>query len=220
MDLRALRAVAQPPLFRRGGASVRKDGEPDVREFRTRRHAAGEELVNSPIDRGELEKALSDVTDFERVMARITTGTVNCRDLLGFAQGLRALPLVKSRLSGLESPMLQKLASNIDTMEECARRIEETIVDDPPLTIREGGIIRKGANKDADYLRDIMDGGAGTIAAIEAAEKEATGIRTLKVGYNRVFGYYIEVSKSFIDQVPAHYIRKQTLANCERYITQ
>ena len=186
----------------------------------TRRHAAVEELVNSPIDRGELEKALSDVTDFERVMARITTGTVNCRDLLGFAQGLRALPLVKSRLSGLESPMLQKLASNIDTMEECARRIEETIVDDPPLTMREGGIIRKGANKDADYLRDIMDGGAGTIAAIEAAEKEATGIRTLKVGYNRVFGYYIEVSKSFIDQVPAHYIRKQTLANCERYITQ
>jgi DNA mismatch repair protein MutS len=93
-------------------------------------------------------------------------------------------------------------------------------VDDPPLTVREGGIIRKGANAEADKLRDIMEGGTGTIAAIEAAEKEATGIRTLKVGYNRVFGYYIEVSKSFMDQVPGHYIRKQTLANCERYITQ
>ena len=185
-----------------------------------RRHAAVEVLVSSPIDRGELEQALSQVTDFERIMSRITTGTVNCRDLLGFAQGLRALPMVKARLSGLECPMLQKLAQSIDPMEACAQRIEETIVDDPPLTIREGGIIRKGANADVDYLRDIMDGGAGTIAAIEAAEKEATGIRTLKVGFNRVFGYYIEVSKSFMDQVPAHYIRKQTLANCERYITQ
>ena len=186
----------------------------------TRRHEAVEELVNAPIDRGELEQALAEVTDFERVMARITTGTVNCRDLLGFAQGLRALPMVKARLAGLEAPMLQKLAAGIDTMEEMAQSIEETIVDDPPLTIREGGIIRKGANPDADFLRDIMDGGAGTIAAIESKEKEATGIRTLKVGFNRVFGYYIEVSKSFMDQVPAHYIRKQTLANCERYITQ
>lgn len=186
----------------------------------TRRHTAVEELVNTPINRGELEQALSDVTDFERVMARITTGTVNCRDLLGFAHGLRALPQVKALLSSMEAPMLQKLSEAIDPLEECAQRIESTIVDDPPLTIREGGIIRRGANADADRLRDLMEGGASTIAAIEASEKEATGIRTLKVGFNRVFGYYIEVSKSFIDQVPGHYIRKQTLANCERYITQ
>ena len=116
--------------------------------------------------------------------------------------------------------MLRKLCNQIDGLQDCADLIENTIVDDPPLTVREGGIIRKGANKDADYLREIMDGGSGTIAAIEAAEKEKTGIRTLKVGFNRVFGYYIEVSKSFQDQVPGHYIRKQTLANCERYITQ
>ena len=191
----------------------------DVLEI-TRRHGAVEELVSSTINRGELEQALSCITDFERVMARITTGTVNCRDLLGFAQGLRALPQVKALLAGMEAPMLQKLSDAIDPMEECAARIESTIVDDPPLTIREGGIIRRGANADADRLRELMEGGAGTIAAIEAAEKEATGIRTLKVGYNRVFGYYIEVSKSFMDQVPQHYIRKQTLANCERYITQ
>ena len=186
----------------------------------TRRHGAVEELVAATISRSELEQALSDITDFERVMARITTGTVNCRDLLGFAQGLRALPQAKALLQSMESPMLQKLADSIDTMEDCADLIENTIVENPPLTIREGGIIRRGANADADALRDLMDGGASTLAAIEAAEKESTGIRTLKVGYNRVFGYYIEVSKSFMDQVPGHYIRKQTLANCERYITQ
>ena len=185
-----------------------------------RRHSAVEELVASPISRGELIEALKDVTDFERVMARIVTGTVNCRDLLGLARGLRALPEVKSQLEHMEAPMLRKLADAIDPLTDCADYIENTIVDDPPLTVREGGIIRKGANAEADKLRDIMEGGTGTIAAIEAAEKEATGIRTLKVGYNRVFGYYIEVSKSFMDQVPGHYIRKQTLANCERYITQ
>ena len=191
----------------------------DVSEI-SHRHAAVEELVSATINRGELEQALSYITDFERVMARITTGTVNCRDLLGFAQGLRALPQVKALLANMDAPMLRKLSDAIDPMEECAARIESTIVDDPPLTIREGGIIRRGANEEADRLRELMDGGASTIAAIEANEKEATGIRTLKVGFNRVFGYYIEVSKSFMDQVPGHYIRKQTLANCERYITQ
>ncbi len=185
-----------------------------------RRHVAVEELVNAPIARGELTQALRDVTDLERVMARVVTGTVNCRDLLGLAHGLRALPQVKTELERMEAPLLKKLAQTIDALSDCADSIETTLVDDPPLTVREGGIIRAGADAEADRLRDIMHGGASTIAAIEAAEKEATGIRTLKVGYNRVFGYYIEVSKSFVDQVPAHYIRKQTLANCERYITQ
>ena len=185
-----------------------------------RRQAAVEELVNDTITRGELEDALRDVTDLERVQTRIVTGTVNCRDLLGLARGFRALPDVKQLLQKCESPLLRKLEQDIDALTDCAELIENTIVEDPPLTIREGGIIRKGANADADYLRDIMEGGSGTIAAIEASEKEKTGIRTLKVGFNRVFGYYIEVSKSFQDQVPAYYIRKQTLANCERYITQ
>ena len=186
----------------------------------TRRHAAVEELVNAPICRGELTEALKDVTDLERVMTRIVTGTVNCRDLLGLARGLRALPLVKAQLAQTESPLLRKLEQQIDALEDCAHRIEATIVDEPPLTVREGGIIRPGANAEADRLRDIMQGGSGTILAIETQEREKTGIRTLKVSYNRVFGYYIEVSKSFMDQVPAHYVRKQTLANCERYITQ
>ncbi len=186
----------------------------------TRRQQAVEALVEDPILRGELEEALKEVTDLERVMTRIVTATVNCRDLLSLARGLRALPQVKGQLEQAQSGMLQRLAQNIDTMESWADRIENTIVDEPPLTVREGGMIRRGADPDADRLRDIMDGGSGTIAAIEASEREKTGIRTLKVGFNRVFGYYIEVSKSFMDQVPPTYIRKQTLANCERYITQ
>ena len=185
-----------------------------------RRQTAVEELVKAPICRGELIEALKDVTDLERVMTRIVTGTVNCRDLLGLARGLRALPLVKAQLAQTEAPMLRKLEQQIDALTDCADRIEATIVDEPPLTVREGGMIRPGANAEADRLRDIMQGGSGTILAIEAQEREKTGIRTLKVSYNRVFGYYIEVSKSFMDQVPAHYVRKQTLANCERYITQ
>ena len=185
-----------------------------------RRQAAVEELVNAPICRGELIEALKDVTDLERVITRVVTGTVNCRDLLGLARGMRALPLVKAQLAQAEAPLLRKLEQAIDPLSDCADLIEQTIVDEPPLTVREGGIIRKGANAEADRLRDIMEGGSGTIVAIEATEREKTGIRTLKVSFNRVFGYYIEVSKSFMDQVPAHYVRKQTLANCERYITQ
>ena len=184
------------------------------------RQAAVEELVDATIVRGELTDALKDVSDLERVQTRIVTGTVNCRDLLGLARGFRALPEVKSQLQKCDSTLLRRLEQDIDDLQDCAELIENTIVDEPPLTVREGGIIRKGANADADRLRDIMEGGSGTIAAIEASEKEKTGIRTLKVGFNRVFGYYIEVSKSFQDQVPAHYVRKQTLANCERYITQ
>ena len=191
----------------------------DINEI-NRRLGAVEELVDATIIRGELTDALKDVSDLERVQTRIVTGTVNCRDLLGLARGFRALPEVKAQLQKCESPLLRRLEQQIDDLTDCAELIENTIVDEPPLTVREGGIIRKGANPEADRLRDIMEGGSGTIAAIEAAEKERTGIRTLKVGFNRVFGYYIEVSKSFMDQVPAHYVRKQTLANCERYITQ
>ena len=184
-----------------------------------RRQSAVEELVNSTVCRGELQAALKNVTDLERVMTRVVTGSVNGRELIGLAQGLRALPEIKKQLQTLDAPLLQKLEQAIDPLGDCAQLIESTLVDEPPITIREGKLIRPGANAEADRLRDIMNGGEGTILAIEAAEREKTGIRTLKVSYNRVFGYYIEVSKSFIDQVPAHYIRKQTLANNERYIT-
>ncbi len=184
-----------------------------------RRQNAVEELVSGTVARGELQEALRSVTDLERVIARVVTGSVNGRELLGLAQGLRALPEIKRQLAAMDSPLLQKLEQAIDPLTDCADLIENTLVDEPPLTVREGKLIRPGADAEADRLRDIMNGGQGTILAIEAAEREKTGIRTLKVSYNRVFGYYIEVSKSFIDQVPPHYIRKQTLANNERYIT-
>ena len=205
MGSRMLRSWLEKPLL-------------DVTEI-TRRHSAVEELVTNTIARGELREVLRNVTDLERVTTRIVTGTVGCRDLLGLAAGMRALPLVKKQLESFACPVLTKLNESIDPLTDCADAILSTIVDDPPVTVREGGIIRPGANAEADRLRDLMNGSKNTILAIEAAEKERTGIRTLKVSYNRVFGYYIEVSKSFTDQVPQHYIRKQTLANCERYIT-
>ena len=190
----------------------------DISEI-THRHSAVEELVESTVFRGELTQALKGVTDFERIMTRISTGSVNARDLLGLASGLRALPDVKLQLQQLRSPLLKKLNDAIDPLTDCADLIENTIHEKAPLSIREGGIIKDGANEEVDRLRSIMDGGAEIMAAIEAREKEATGIRTLKVSFNRVFGYYIEVSKSFVDQVPDRYIRRQTLTNNERYIT-
>ena len=191
----------------------------DIKEIQ-RRHTAVEDLVNSTIVRGELTQALGEVSDLERVMTRIVTGSANCRDLLALANGCRALPGIKAQLDRLDAPILKKLNESIDPLTDCAQQIETTLVDEPPLTLREGGMIRPGASEEADRLRDIMSGGSGTIAAVEASERERTGIRSLKIGYNRVFGYYIEISKTFADQVPPEYIRKQTLANCERYITQ
>ena len=191
----------------------------DINEIQ-RRHTAVEDLVNSTIVRGELTQALGEVSDLERVMTRIVTGSANCRDLLALAHGCRALPGIKAQLARLDAPILKKLNDSIDPLTDCAQQIETTLVDEPPLTLREGGMIRPGASEEADRLRDIMSGGSGTIAAVEASERERTGIRSLKIGYNRVFGYYIEISKAFADQVPPEYIRKQTLANCERYITQ
>ena len=191
----------------------------DINEIQ-RRHTAVEDLVNSTIVRGELTQALGEVSDLERVMTRIVTGSANCRDLLALANGCRALPGIKAQLARLDAPILKKLNDSIDPLSDCAQQIETTLVDEPPLTLREGGMIRPGASEEADRLRDIMSGGSGTIAAVEASERERTGIRSLKIGYNRVFGYYIEISKTFADQVPPEYIRKQTLANCERYITQ
>ena len=185
----------------------------------TSRQNAVQELVNATVERGELTEMLKDVTDLERVMARVVTGTVNGRELLSLAQGLHALPGIKAMLEKCSSPLLSKLGQSIDPLQDCARIIEKTLVDEPPITVREGGLIRAGADSEVDRLRDIMNGGAGTILQIEAEERAKTGIRTLKVSYNRVFGYYIEVSKSFVDQVPEHYIRRQTLTNCERYIT-
>lgn len=132
---------------------------------------------------------------------------------------MRALPGLKRCISAVKSPLLEKLNSGIDELNDVSSLVENAIVDDPPLTMKDGGVIKDGFNEEIDRLRKITGGGKDILAEIEERERAATGIRTLKVGYNRVFGYYIEVSKGQIDQVPAHYIRKQTLTTGERYIT-
>ena len=186
----------------------------------SRRLSATQELVDRTIDREELRLSLRDVSDYERVMARIVTGTANCRDLVALGQGAAVLPAIHDRLSTMRSPLLQEIFEGLDTLADLKAAIETTIVDEPPFVLREGGMIRDGANEELDRLREIQNGGTGMLTAIEAREKEATGIRNLRVGYNRVFGYYIEVAKGQLGLVPDTYIRKQTLSTGERYITQ
>ena len=185
-----------------------------------RRSAAVQELVDNDMDRQELQLTLRDISDMERNMGRIVAGTANARDLLSMANAMAVLPGLKEQLGQRSTPMLRELYDTLDSLEDLCAELSRAIVDDPPFTVREGGMIREGYDTEEDRLRDIMSGGKGTLTSIEAAEREKTGIPKLKVGYNRVFGYYIEVSKSYQDQVPETYIRKQTLANCERYITQ
>ena len=185
-----------------------------------RRSAAVEELVNASVERQELQVTLREITDMERSIGRIVAGTANARDLLGMATAMGALPELLSQLSVFQSERLKALAEQLDPLEDLCSELSRAIVDDPPFTVREGGMIRDGYDERVDQLRDIMSGGKGNLAGIEAAEREKTGIPKLKVGYNRVFGYYIEISKTYQGQVPENYIRKQTLANCERYITQ
>ncbi len=185
-----------------------------------RRSGAVAELVKNTVARGEIAELLRTVTDYERILGRLIAGTANCRDLVSLASGAAALPEIKTQLSALEAPQLIDLAGRLDDLADLKSLIDRAVVDEPPFTVREGGMIRTGYNEELDRLHEIMSGGNGSLTAIETREKERTGIPKLKVGYNRVFGYYIEVSKSFADQVPEDYIRKQTLANCERYITQ
>ncbi len=180
---------------------------------------ATEELYRNAILRGELRDILSGVQDMERLMSRIVIGNANARDLVGLAASLEVLPGIKSTIAQAKSPLLSKLASEIDTLEHITNIIREAIVDDPPQSVREGGIIRKGLNEELDTLRSAATDGRDWIASLEAAERVRTGVKTLKVGYNSVFGYYIEVSKANQKLVPENYIRKQTTVNAERYIT-
>ena len=206
MGSRMLRAWMEKPLR-------------NPNEIRQRLDAV-KELKDSTLPRQELLLALKSVTDLERVTARIVTGAANAKDLVQLKQGSAGLPGLKRLLAGFRSSMLAVVAETLDDLADLSRAIGETIADEPPFSLREGGIIRPGCNEEVDRLRDIMSGGKGTLARIEAEEKEKTGIKNLRVGYNRVFGYYIEVAKGQVDLVPAGYIRKQTLVNGERYITQ
>ena len=185
----------------------------------TRRSAAVGQLVDHTMVREELALALSGIGDMERLVGRIVYGTAGGRDVVALKNATARLPHVKELLSAFDRGRLGELAQ-LDPLEDLTDLIGRTLCDDPPFSVREGGFIRAGYHPEVDRLRGILHGGKGIIASMEAAEKEKTGIRTLKIGYNKVFGYYIEVSNSFKDQVPDTYIRKQTLVNGERYITQ
>ena len=184
------------------------------------RQNAIEELVNDTILLDTEMSLLSDMYDLERIMTRIVYGTANAKELRTLSLTIDKLQGIKASLKGVKSKMLNEIYDEIDLLEDINSLINVSIVDEPPLTVREGGMIRKGYNEELDSLHDIVSNGKGYLTAVEQSEQEKTGIKKLKIGYNRVFGYYIEVTNSFKDLVPEHYIRKQTLANCERYITQ
>ena len=185
-----------------------------------RRQNAVEELSGAYILREELRELLSNVLDLERLVTRVVYGTANARDLRAVANTVGVLPELKTLLGAGRSDELVALTSELETLEDVYTKINSAICENPPVSVREGGIIAEGFNSDVDYLRSVMTDGKSWISRVAEEERTRTGIKTLKIGYNRVFGYYIEVSKSFVDQVPEDYIRKQTLANGERYITK
>lgn len=185
----------------------------------TKRHnAVGELFDNSALLENETA-AISDVSDMERLMARIVYETANAKELRSLLATIRLLPDIKSGIAECSSALLRETHTGIDLLSDVAELIDTAIREDPPFTVREGDMIKDGFNSELDELRDIVHNGKGYIAAIQQTEQEKTGIKKLKIGYNRVFGYYIEVPNAFKELVPEEYIRKQTLANCERFIT-
>ncbi len=183
------------------------------------RHKAVAELVEEPIRREELVEALKTVLDIERMISKITYKTANCRDLLSVAASLKKLPDIKRILEGCQAGVLKQLGEKLDDLTDIRMVIEEAINPDAPISLREGGLIRDGFSEDIDRRRDIMSNGVKWINNFAEEEKDKTGIRNIKVGYNRVFGYYLEISKANTAEVPEYFVRKQTLSNCERYIT-
>ena len=186
----------------------------------TKRQNAVDELVSDGAKLSELQFALSNIFDIERLITRVVYETANAKELNSLKQTLEQLPLVKAALSKTKSTYLSQLYSLVDLLEDVHALIDAAIDPEAPFSVREGGMIKDGFNEELDSLRYIEKNGKQYITDIETAEKEKTGIPKLRIGYNRVFGYYIEVTNSYKALVPDSYIRKQTLANCERYITQ
>lgn len=191
----------------------------DVKEIQERLEAV-KELKDNMILRGDVTENLKKVYDIERLSGKMAYGNANARDMITLKNSLEKLPAVKQVLSQCNSKKLKELYYNIDELQDIYELIEKSIVDDPPMGIKDGGIIKLGYDEEIDKLKTATTQGKNWIIKLEAEEKEKTGIKTLKIGYNKVFGYYIEVSKSFIPQVPERFIRKQTLTNGERYITE
>ncbi|MBQ8752144.1 MAG: DNA mismatch repair protein MutS, partial [Clostridia bacterium] len=186
----------------------------------TRRLSAVQELLDDPMLRGDLTSQLTEIYDLERIMTRIVYGSANAKELRSLWHTIGRLAPLKERLKDCQSLLLQDIYRSIDPLLDIYDLLDRAIVEDPPFTVREGGMIREGYHEEIDALNRDMKDGKGVISRVEADEKEKTGIKNLKVGYNRVFGYYIELSRAYSGEVPEGYIRKQTLANAERYITQ
>lgn len=184
-----------------------------------RRQEAVEELNMNYISREELCEYLNPIYDLERLLGRISYKTANPRDLISFRNSLEMLPHIKNLLKEFSSPLLKEIWEEMDTLEDVKGLIERAIDEEPPVSVRDGGIIRDGYNEEADRLRHAKTEGKTWLAELELKEKEKTGIKGLKVKFNKVFGYYFEVTNSFKDLVPDYFIRKQTLANAERYTT-
>ena len=178
-------------------------------------------LKNDMILRGDITENLKKVYDIERLAGKMAYGNANARDMITLKNSLEKLPDLKQVLSNIkESIMLEEIYQNIDELKDIHDLIEKAIVDDPPMTIKDGGIIKIGYDEEIDKLKTATTEGKNWIVNLEAEEREKTGIKNLKVGFNKVFGYFIEVTKSYLSQVPDRYVRKQTLTNAERYITE
>ncbi len=190
-----------------------------VTEISLRQNAV-DELASDAMLSGEIAEYLSSIRDIERLMSRIVYGTGGAKELRSIADTAAFFPLLKGALGSVQSGLLRLTAEQIDNLDDIKELIDAAIQDNPPVSVREGEIIRDGYSAEVDSLRYDIKNGAGLLAEIETKERERTGIKNLKVGFNRVFGYYIEVTNSFKDKVPADYIRKQTLTGCERYINE
>lgn len=206
MGARTLRSYVEQPLI-------------DQEEIENRLSAI-EELNEHPMLRDEIREYLQPIYDLERLISRISYKSANPRDMIAFASSLEMLPHIKQVLKEFSSPVLRQLEEEMDSLLDISGLIKQAIVDDPPLAQKDGGIIREGYNEDVDKFRRSRTDGKKWLSELEARERERTGIRTMKIKYNRVFGYSLEITNTFKDQVPDNYIRKQTLTNAERYITQ
>lgn len=206
MGARTLRSYVEQPLI-------------DQEEIENRLSAI-EELNEHPMLRDEIREYLHPIYDLERLISRISYKSANPRDMIAFASSLEMLPHIKQVLKEFSSPVLKQLEEEMDSLLDISGLIKKAIVDEPPLAQKDGGIIREGYNEDVDKFRRSRTDGKKWLSELEARERERTGIRTMKIKYNRVFGYSLEITNTFKDQVPDNYIRKQTLTNAERYITQ
>ena len=205
MGGRCLRSYIEQPLIEKDEINARLD--------------AIEELNKDTVSRDELREYLNPIYDLERLLGRISYKTANPRDLIAFASSLRMLPHIKTVLKSFEKQLLNQINGEIDDLQDIYHLIDDSIMEEPPILIREGGIIKDGFNELIDNLRKAKTEGKSWLAKLEEDDRQRTGIKNLKIKYNKVFGYYFEVTNSYKDLVPEDYIRKQTLANAERYTT-